>query len=257
MKLIAYQISESNNIENFKQGFKGRVLKSTSSEILFGNEKNQYIYLFNYGVVCFWDYNEDEINLLLQQLIPLSTNPLSERIGEVYQVLFDSEITEVGYYKSIVNEFDFESAKLFMLYLSQSTTLTYYRKQTDKLLDNIQLYTSSLEKFGNFKISWSNLKKFIGKALSINNRISNNLYILESPPNAWNNDYLNKIDQELKEIFKIHSRTQIIQENINRIKENLDLFTSITFHKKGEALEWIVIWLIVIEVINTFAEKIF
>jgi len=254
MKIVAYQFSEQNNISEFKQCFPGQMLKASRDEILWGNENNQFIYLFKFGVVCFLGYNEDEINLIFNELLPLCTNPLPDRVGEVYQMLIDPENEEVGYYKTIIKEFDYESVKLVMLNLAQSVTLTYYKKQTELLLEHIQKHTSKLEKFGNFKISMGNLKKFIGKALTINNRISENLYLFDSPPNAWNNEYLNKLDQDLKQTFKTEIRTKLIKEDVHIVKENLDIFTDLLFHRKGEVLEWIVILLITFEVVKAFFE---
>lgn len=257
MKTIAYQFSEWNDLSRFQNLFPGEMLRMTKHEIIWGNDKNQVIYLFKYGVVCFLGYSDEEIGPLFNQILQCSPNPLPEKIGEVYQVLTGSPKIEVGYYKTLIPEIDFEIIKLIMMNLSQSVTLTYYKKQTEKLLEDIQQYTSKLEKFGDFKIRMKNLKKFIGKSLSINNRISENLYEFDTPPNAWNNEYLDKLDEDLKKVFKIKTRTHLIKQDVEIIRTNLELFTDIVFHRKGEMLEWIVIVLIIIEVVNTFVEKLF
>jgi len=162
MRAIAYQFSEWNNIKNFEHLFPGQILKMNRHEILWGNENNQVIYLFKYGVVCFLGYNEEEVASLYQQILECSPNPLPERIGEVYQVLTGNEKIEVCYYKTLIPEFDYEAIKTIMLNLAQSVTLTYYKKQTEKLLEDIQQYTFKLEKYGSFKIGMTRLKKFVG-----------------------------------------------------------------------------------------------
>jgi len=144
-----------------------------------------------------------------------------------------------------------------MLNISQSVALNYYSKQTAKLLENIQNYTLQLEKYGNFRIGWMKLKMFIGKALTIKNRIANNLYIFDTPPIAWDNEYLNKIDRGMKKEFDLQGRTRNIHDDIKIITENLDLFTNFVFHRRSTYLEWIVILLIFIEVMNILIGRLF
>jgi uncharacterized Rmd1/YagE family protein len=51
-------------------------------------------------------------------------------------------------------------------------------------------------------------------------------------------------------------RFRNIQEGLEIVKENLDLFKDIMQHSKSLVLEWIIIILILVEVINLFAEKL-
>jgi uncharacterized Rmd1/YagE family protein len=52
-------------------------------------------------------------------------------------------------------------------------------------------------------------------------------------------------------------RFRNIQEGLEIVKENLDLFKDIMQHRKSTVLEWIIIILILVEVVNLIAEKIF
>ena len=105
-------------------------------------------------------------------------------------------------------------------------------------------------------ISGHKLKKFIGKILNIKNRISENLYIFDSPDSTWDNEILNTVRIELKKTFDLQNRYRSIHERIDIIKENLELFKDIMDHKESSRLEWIIIILIVIEVFDMFVEKI-
>lgn len=256
MKLIAFQISENIDIVNFKSAYTGKILESDVNEVLYSDGENKCLFLFKYGVICFLGYDDTEMTSFLELVKNFSDSIVKERICEEYQLDVNPNKTELKYNEATIKEFDHSVIKLFMLNLSQSVALNYYTKQTEELLEDIQKHTSHLEKFGKFKISWMNLKKFIGKALSIKNRISENLYIFDTPPVAWENEYYDKIDQELKKIFDLQTRTRNIQEDIQIIKDNLDLFTNFSFHQKNTFLEWVVIILILIEVINMITEKL-
>ncbi len=88
------------------------------------------------------------------------------------------------------------------------------------------------------------------------NRITENLYIFDSAPSTWDDESLDKIDIELKKTFDLQSRYRSIHEELQIIKESLDLFKDIMHHRKSNALEWIIIVLIMVEVVNLFVSKI-
>jgi uncharacterized Rmd1/YagE family protein len=147
--------------------------------------------------------------------------------------------------------------RLVMLNLSQSVALDRYSEITEELLVETNKHTSYLEEKGKLDISGNSLKRFIGKILNIKNKISENLYIFDSPESTWENEQLNKINQDLKRTFDLQDRYRLIHDRIDIIKENLELFKDIMDHKESSKLEWIIIILIVIEVIDLFITKLF
>ncbi len=101
------------------------------------------------------------------------------------------------------------------------------------------------------------LKKFIGKTLLLKNRIAENLYIFDSPPETWENEQLDKLHNELKKSFDLQDRFRDVSEGLQIVKDNLELFKDILQYRTSLLLEWIVIILIAVEVINFFLGKIF
>jgi uncharacterized Rmd1/YagE family protein len=144
-----------------------------------------------------------------------------------------------------------------MLHVSQSVALDYYSEQTNKLLEETHAHTLILEQKGKLDISGRNLKRFIGKTLNLKNRIAENLYIFDSPDLTWEDEYLTKLDTGLKNTFDLQVRFRNVEEGLIIVKENLELFRDIMQHRKSTALEWVIIALILVEVINLAVEKIF
>ncbi len=106
-------------------------------------------------------------------------------------------------------------------------------------------------------ISGKNLKKYIGKTLNLKNRIAENLYIFDSPPETWEDEQLNKIDVGLKKTFDLQERFRNISEGLQIIKDNLELFKDILQYRNSNMLEWIIIILIAVEVLNLLLDKLF
>lgn len=143
------------------------------------------------------------------------------------------------------------------LNVSQSVALDLYLQQTNTLLVETNHHTQMLERKGKLDLSGRNLKKYIGRTLNIKNQISQNLYIFDSPEETWEDEELNGLDYSLKKTFDLQVRFRTIQDGLGIVKENLELFKDILQYRNSTQLEWIIIILILIEVVNLFFEKLF
>lgn len=256
IKVKAYQICESFDIKKIKQVFTDKIVDQDAIEVLFEIESLKYLYIFKYGVVCFLGYNDEEITKSIDKISVLCNNPFEEKIFEEYCIEQDSNINEIGYQKIITTTLDSKILKLIMLNLSQSVALENYSRKTELLLNNTQKYTLQLVNKGKINIGGKKLRIFIGSTLYFKNRISENLYIFDSPPITWEDEYLDKTDRALKNVFDLQTRTKNIQADIQIIRENLDFFINLMNQKKSFFLEWVVIILILIEVVNMIIEKV-
>jgi uncharacterized Rmd1/YagE family protein len=152
---------------------------------------------------------------------------------------------------------DIEVLRLIMLNVSQSVALDYYSEQTNLLQEETNSHTTNLERRGRLNISGANLKKYIGKVLNLKNRIAENLYIFDSPPETWEDENLNRIDQGLKRTFDLQERYRDIREGLEIVRENLELFKDLLQYRNSTFLEWIIIILVSLEVVNLLIDKIF
>lgn len=257
LNVSAYQIADGIDIKGFKAAFKADLHYSDSDELFYIPDEEQYIYVFKYGVVCFLNFDAIEITGFLQIITPYCKNYLGESLIEEFLIKTGARETRIGYNRIEILEPEIEILRLIMLNVSQSVALDYYSQLTSKLLEETNFHTQILERKGRLAISGRNLKKYIGKTLNLKNRIIENLYIFDSPPETWEDEKLNKIDVDLKRTFDLQERTRNISEGLGIVKENLDLFKDLLQYRHSSFLEWIIIVLILVEVINLFIEKFF
>lgn len=256
-KVIAYQIAENIDIKNFKKVFVGNLSYSESSELMYASEKDKFFYVLIYGVVVFSGYDEVKISEIIEFLKPFCKNILPEKLEEEFIINKVKDNDRFGYNEISITRFDLTIMRIIMINVAQSVALDYFSEQAELLLDLTQRRTLQLEKTGRLKISGKKLTKFIAQSLNLKNRIAENLYIFNSPVETWEDEYLDKIDRALKKIFDINTRYRSITEDINIIKENLDLFKDLMQHQRSNMLEWIIIILILVEVVNMIFEKLF
>ncbi|KJD37001.1 hypothetical protein PW52_00650 [Tamlana sedimentorum] len=254
--VVAYQVASAINIKSSKQQLPWQLLFQDSDELYYTSSPNKFIYIFQYGMVSFFNMTSTEINHALQKLKPQCTNYFSEKLSDSVEVVIKPNILKVEFDNVILPNLDEEMIRLVMLNASQSVALNRYTEITEELLTETNKHTSYLEANGKLDISGNKLKRFIGKVLNIKNKISENLYIFDSPEITWEKEELNRLNQELKQAFDLKDRYRVIHDRIEIIKENLELFKDIMDHNESSRLEWIIIILIVIEVIDLFIAKL-
>ncbi|MDH7911894.1 RMD1 family protein [Winogradskyella sp. SYSU M77433] len=254
--VVAYQIANTISIKTSKQQLSWQLLFQDSDELFYSSAKDKYVYLFQYGMVSFFNYSKQEIEEALQQIKPYCDTYFSDKISEEVTVEIKQHTLQVNFESVVLPDFNSEMIRLVMLNASQSVALNQYSEITEELLIETNKHTKYLENKGKLDISGNKLKRFIGKILNIKNKISENLYIFDSPDITWEDELLNKLNLELKQTFDLKDRYHVIHDRIEIIKENLELFKDIMDHRESSRLEWIIIILILVEVVDLFILKL-
>jgi required for meiotic nuclear division protein 1 len=257
LQVLSYQIADSIDIKQFKAIFRADAYYSDSDELFYRTDEDHLIYVFKYGVVCFLNYDPVRVSEFLKFIEPYCKNPYGETLSEEFLIETGTKENKIGYNKIGIISADIEVLRLIMLNVSQSVALDYYSEQATKLLEETNYHTMNLELKGTLAIPGRNLKKYIGKTLNLKNRIAENLYIFDAPPEVWEDEILNKIDTGLKKTFDLQERFRNIQESLSIVKENLELFKDILQHRNSTRLEWVIIILISIEVLHFIIATIF
>lgn len=256
-KVISYQVADSIDIKSLKTAFKAELCYSDSDELFYRTGADRYLYAFKYGVVSFLNYNAVESSAFLQFCTPFCKNRFTEDLNDEFLIETEAKEYKVSHNKIEITNTDSNILRMIMLNVSQSVALDYYTQQTTSLMVETNYHTQILEKKGRLTISRKNLKKFIGKTLLLKNRIAENLYIFDSPPETWEDERLDKLHTELKRNFELQERFRNVSEGLGIVKDNLELFKDILQYRNSVFLEWIIIVLIAIEVVHFLLEKFF
>jgi uncharacterized Rmd1/YagE family protein len=256
-KVISYQIADTIDVKQFSSFFKAEVYYSDPSELLYRTAMDEYVYVFKYGAVCFLNYDVVRISEFLNLIKPFCKNIFEHSLTDEFLVETGGKDVRVGFNKIEIPSASIDVMRLVMLNVSQSVALDYYEEQTNMLLAEANHHTQKLESKGRLDITGKKLKQYIGRTLLLKNRIAENIYVFDSPPETWEDESLNKIDADLKRTFDLQVRVRTISEGIAIIRDNLDLFRGLMQYRNSNILEWIVIILILVEVMNLILEKIF
>jgi uncharacterized Rmd1/YagE family protein len=255
--VVSYQIADSIDVKAFRGAYKEGIYHYDADELFYKTGEEAFVYVFKYGVVCFLGYGGAERDAFLKKMTPFCKNPFELHLSEEFEVETDARENKFGYNKIEIVNPDIEVFRLIMLNVSQSVSLDYYLELTNLLQEETHSHTLKLERNGRLDISGRNLKMYIGKTLNLKNRIAENLYIFDSPPETWEDENLNRIDLGLKRTFDLQERYRDLREGLEIIKENLELFKDLLQYRNSTFLEWIIIILVFLEVLNLLIDKIF
>ena len=255
LKVISFQVADSIDVKQFKTVFTARIHYADTDELFYHIEAYKYLYVFKYGIVCFLGYDETAMAAFLQLVTPYCKNFFEKQLSDEFDIETGTAATHYGYNKIEIPKPGSEALRLIMLNASQSVALDYYNQQTNILLEETNSHTQLLEKKGRIGLGTNKLKKYIGRTLNLKNRIAGNLYIFDSPEETWEDENLNKLDIGLKKTFDLQARVRNIQEGLHIVKENLELFKDLLQNRNSVVLEWVIIILILVEVINLLVGK--
>jgi required for meiotic nuclear division protein 1 len=251
IKIEAVQIAEFFNIKKLRAEYLSEVFSSSTSELFYAQDNGKYLYIFDYGVVVFANYEALEKSEFIRFVKNYTSIVVDVNLSEEYFIKSDDTIV-----KNIVKN-DFVSVtaidpsvlRIVMLNIAQSVALEYYELLTDNLISSSKEFIIELEMKGKISISKINLLKYIGKVLNVKNSIVDNLYILDDPNLAWDDEALNLLNRQLKTNFDINTRFKDLDYRLQIVEDNLKLFTDVLNVRESSRLEWIIISLILIEII--------
>lgn len=254
----AIYVSKSLDLKRYRQDHTEGLISFTSQELYYQLYTTKFVYLVSYGAVVFSCFTEEEITVFLEHLKDYfgerEVTPTKETL-EVHVV--ENGSINIGFDNTTIDKFNHDVNKIIMLNLAQSVTLDHHDSITQGLLGVIKSYTGFMRAKGRINLNKRKTLKFIGETLETKNNIAQNLYILDTPDLAWEDEYLDKLHRGLITHFELNQRYRALGSTLKIIEDNLAVFISYNEHRESSKLEWIIIILIVIEVLDTLLSKIF
>lgn len=136
----------------------------------------------------------------------------------------------------------------FAIGLSRSTRLSILEAQLEEYLNLTKQNSEILANGKQITTSEHEFLKITGKLFLLRGKL--NLYseLIDTPDLYWSEPKLEKIYNSISKILDINSRISILNRKLDYATDEQRAFLSVLSEKKGTRLEWIIIWLIVIEV---------
>lgn len=255
----AYSVAQSIHLQGFRERFANKLMLPGNSELYYQGSDNRYLLVLNYGVVVFGNYTDKDSSDMLLEILPFANKPAEQKkFSDNFSVEFvdDPGLIEISFDALTLGRYDNEVIKAIMLNLGQSVCLDRYAEQGQNILGELKNSTEILGKSGKIRVSQKEALRLAGLALETKNGIAENLYILDEPDITWEDEFIHQLYKTLSTHFDLFKRYRALENTLKIVDDNLQLYIAYNQHRESSRLEWIIIILIVIEVIDTILSKL-
>lgn len=220
--------------------------------IYYDQTNSKYLFVFDFGVVIFWNFKDVEEKLLLRKMEKIIVNKYALDDTEKDTMFFSLNTVETSKIddKTIYLTSDDIEEKFAQSYaFAQSLKLLIFESKVEKTIADTEEIPKNLAKSGEIDLSQKKVYQMIGSIFILRSSVNLLSGMLDTPEcfsnkNIWENIYHQAYDHH-----DIEERIRIINERLDLIKELYDMLNDDLHNKHTANLEWIVISLILIEVL--------
>lgn len=257
IKLTAFLVANQLDVKGIKSFLEIKASAETSSELFYKFSESKYHYYFNFGVLVFSGFTEEEMKYAIKTVTTFQRAPLAHPLRDDFQIVAETgrEIF-FDFDKVNIGRVDDKVIRIAMFNLAQSVAIDHHHLVAENLLTEVKGFSNQLENTGTLKIGRKKMLMFLGRALNTQNDIAENIYIFDAPDQVWDDEYLDKLHQGLIKHFDLRIRFSELEYTLRIIEDNLTVFREIYNQRESSRLEWIIIILILFEVFDLLLSKV-
>ncbi|CEP11817.1 hypothetical protein [Parasitella parasitica] len=217
------------------------------------NQRLPEMFLFDYGVVVFWGMTLKEEQRILKLLVPfeeekldaddVETEEFHYYYNEAYQPRIYNDIITLRHPSNYLIKLTIAHA------IAQSVKMTLFERLIDDTINETKYIPQVMAESGNIQMSRTAITKKIGQLFIM--RINVNLVsnILDTPEIFWSEPTLEPLYSAIRGYLEISQRVELLNQRVEVISDLLEMLKDHLNSSHGEHLEWIVIWLIGMEIL--------
>ena len=221
-------------------------------------ESNQGdVFVFDYGVLVFWRLAAGEREEILQKIAGFAKAPLSHTL--------DDEFTfETGSAKTFIKndhihlQNDEVLTRLAVSHgIAQSTKLAQFEYRVQQTINDTVHIPENIARTGSAQLSGKELSRLRGRLYITKSDVMLNYDLLDVPDFFWEYPELDSLYSMVAEYLEVKQRVEVLSKKLETIHELFDMMSDEQKHRHSSMLEWIIIWLIAIEIVIFLVHDIF
>jgi uncharacterized Rmd1/YagE family protein len=213
--------------------------------------------IFSYGVVVYWNVELDDRRALHLHLQEFAIKPYAESQEDHFSYTIGCRQDR---FQHDLIELQSDDAKVLLAVshaMAQSIKLAAFESQAIDTIRKTSHLPESLAREGKIKLSRNEMARIRGQLFLTKSDIILNYDLLDTPEFFWEHPEYQPIYSIGANYLEIQQRTDVLSKKLETIHELLEMLADEQKHLHSSVLEWIIIWLIVVEIIISIFEKVF
>ena len=208
------------------------------------------VFIFSYAVMVQWGGNGDLQNRLLELLEPFVIGPLKDILREELRYVVEPEAPFRIHNDRIQFGGDGVLDKLAVSHaLAQSITLEQFELEVSHTIEASKPIPETLARTGRTRLRRRQLARLRGQLYLVKSNANLHYDLLDKPEFFWEYPELDPLYLTTYEYHEVGRRLEILNRRLEVIGELLEILADEEKHNHSATLEWIIIWLIAVEIV--------
>lgn len=205
--------------------------------------------IFSFGVAVYWNVRTDVVERIDQQLQQFSLRAYAEREVEHYPFVYGCDKNRFTHEHIELTDNDTMTLLAFSHALAQSVKLAVFEKQAQQTIEETAAIPRKLADTGSTHLSRRQTARMRGKLFLTKSDIILKYELLDTPEFFWEYPELEPTYHIGAHYLELKQRTEILSLKLETIHELFEMLADDQKHQHSSTLEWIIIWLIAVEII--------
>lgn len=226
-------------------------------DVIHLKKNTSEIYIFQYGVIVAWNISYDELQAFLLELKPFQNESLATPIIDEFTFSTGGDNFRI-HSDHITCQTTENMEKIAVSHgIAQSVKLADLEQSAQNTIDDTAYIPRSIAKEGVTHLSRRDISRMRGGLYLVKSNIHLNFDLLDTPEFFWEYPELQDIYITTANYLEVTQRIDILNKKLDIIHELFTMLSDEQKHKHSSTLEWIIIWLIAIEIVFFLVHDIF
>jgi uncharacterized Rmd1/YagE family protein len=212
------------------------------------------IFCFAYGVTVFWGFEEKEELHFLKEIKPFEHSSLDGSERETMSFSFGAA-AKIEEEEIILPDPDLFSRLAVSHGLAQSVKLATFENAIQKTIDTTKNIPEQLAIRGKIPLGKHEIRKKMGELFIERSSVNLHSDILDVPEFFWDHSEVEPLYTMIANHLDLETRLEVLNQRLDIVHDLFEMLGNELNHQHSSKLEWIIIWLIVIEVIVTLLHQ--
>jgi len=211
--------------------------------------------VFAYGVVVHWNVTLDERRSLQDILLDYAERPDANPQEDAFSYEIGCEHDRIQHDHIELQSGDVKVLLALSHAMAQSIKLAAFEGNALDTIRATSHLPESLAREGTINLNRKTMAKIRGQLFLTKSDIILNFDLLDIPEFFWEHPEYQHIYSMAANYLEIRQRTDVLSKKLETIHELLEVLADEQKHQHSSALEWIIIWLIAVEIIMSLFDK--